>query len=230
MNEGIVISASLACADFGYLRKTIEELEFAGVNMLHFDVADGSFAPTFIMGPPILASLRKYTSLPFEVHLACWNPQKFVKQFVDAGANYIAFHIETTQEPQRMIDLIRREGVEPAIALHPQSPEDIVSDECLRSVPWVLVLTVFPGFAGQPFLMETLEKIGKLSHRIQRLGFSCAIEVDGNVNEHTIPKVVDRGARMLIGGSSGLFRADRSLAISVEVMQRSALSVLERKG
>lgn len=218
----IFISASLACADFGNLERTICELEEGGISFLHFDIVDGSFAPTFIMGPPILKSLRKYASVPFEVHLACWKPEKFVEQFVETGADYIAFHIEASKRPEDLADHIRFLGAKPVVAIAPQTPEQAISDILLQKVDMVLVLTVYPGFVGQPFIPNTISKIENLFRRIALLGLSCLIEADGNINEATIPSVVRAGAQVLIGGTSGLFRKDRSIKESLTIIKRQA--------
>jgi ribulose-phosphate 3-epimerase len=218
----VFLSASIACADFGHLAEQIRELEEAGVAFLHFDVVDGQFAPTFIMGPPVLASLRPYTKIPFEVHLACWNPEKYVEQFVQAGADYIAYHIEATKDAEHLAGIIRLAGAKPIVALRPETPPEAISDSLLAQVDMVLVLAVHPGFAGQRFIPETVEKIRALARRIGALGLNCPIEVDGNVNERTIPGVVEAGAQVLIGGTSGLFRKDRTLKESVRIMREVA--------
>lgn len=219
----ILISASLACADFGYLAKTIRCLEEAGVSFFHFDVADGSFAPTFILGPPVLASLRKYTQIPFEVHLACWNPERYIEEFVRAGANYVAYHLEATDDPDKVADLISSNGAKPVVALRPETPVEIISDSLLCKVSMVLILTVHPGFAGQKLIPGTISKIEKLSKRIQERGYKCFIEADGNINETTIPAIVKAGANVLIGGTSGLFRKDRNLRESVAILKEKAV-------
>jgi ribulose-phosphate 3-epimerase len=218
----VLVSASIACADFGHLAEQIRELEEAGVALLHFDVVDGQFAPTFIMGPPVLASLRPYTKIPFEVHLACWNPEKYIEQFVQAGADYIAYHVEATADPGYLAGVIRSKGAKPVVALRPETSPEAISDALLAQVDMVLVLAVHPGFAGQRFIPGTVEKIRRLARRIEGLGLGCLIEVDGNVNEQTIPEVVEAGARVLIGGTSGLFRKDRSLKASVQMMREAA--------
>ncbi len=222
----VFISASLACADFGYLAETLRVLEEAGVAFFHFDVADGSFAQTFLLGPSVLTSLRKYTRVPFEAHLACWSPERFIPQFVTAGADYIAYHLEATGEPEKVADIIRESGARPVLALRPETPAEAVEDSLLAKVDMVLVLTVQPGFAGQKFIPETLEKMRKLLQRIQSLGYPCLIEADGNICETTIPSVVRAGARVLIGGTSGLFRNDRGLQESVMLLRNSACNAL----
>lgn len=222
----IFVSASLACADFGYLADTLRELEEAGIAFFHFDIVDGHFAPTFIMGPPVLASLRKYSQVPFEAHLACWQPERFIDQFVEAGADYIAYHLEATEMPESVAEAIRRRGARPVLALCPETPAEAVSDELLEKVDMVLVLTVRPGFAGQKFIPETAEKIRILAQRMQSLGVRCLIEADGNICEDTIPDVVRAGARVLIGGTSGLFRKDRSLRDSVAILKKQAHDAL----
>ncbi len=225
----IFISASLACADFGHLADTIQELEEAGVTLFHFDVVDGHFAPTFIMGPPVLASLRKYSQVPFEAHLACWHPERYIEQFVEAGADHIAYHLEATERPESLADVIREKGARPVLALRPETPAEAVSDMLLEKVDMVLVLTVHPGFAGQRFIPETVEKIRKIAQRIQSLGIHCLIEADGNICEDTVPKVVQAGARVLIGGTSGLFRKDRSFRESVAALKKRAYEALEEE-
>ncbi len=228
-DQEIIISASVACADFGYLANTLKELEEAGVGLLHFDIVDGSFAPTLIMGPAILASLRKYSNLPFEAHLACWNPEKFIGQLVKAGADYIAFHLEATDHPEDLADFIRSQGVKPVIALKPETPARALTEQLIEKVDMLLVLTVHPGFAGQEFIFETLDKIEELAERVYKVNPYCLIEADGNINKNTIPQVVERGARVLIGGSSGLFVKGMNFKESVYLMKHSAKEVL-RKG
>jgi len=223
MKDGIHISASMACADFGHLAREIQELEEGGVSFFHFDIVDGQFASTFIMGPPVLSSLRRYTRVPFEAHLACFHPEKYLQQFVEAGADYIAYHVEATPNPEGFAEAIRLAGAKPVAALRPETPAEMISDALLSEVEMVLVLAVYPGFAGQPFLPGTTAKIRQLAQRIVNLGLHCDIEVDGNVNERTIPEVVEAGARVLIGGSSGLFRPERNLQESLRVMRETAL-------
>lgn len=228
MRDRVIVSASIACADFGCLKQTFEELEESGVELLHFDVVDGHFAPTFIMGPPVLASLRKYTSLPFEAHLACYHPEKFLSQFKDAGTDYFAFHFEVVEDPLRFASLVKESGMKPVVALCPETPQEKLNDDLLSLVDMILILAVKPGFAGQRFNEGVLPKIGALARRLETVNPGCLIEVDGNVNEATIPEVVKQGARVLVGGTSGLFRKDRSIEQSVKAMRNSALRILKR--
>ncbi len=225
----VFISASLACADFGYLADTMRKLEEVGVAFFHFDVVDGHFAPTFIVGPPVLASLRKYSQIPFEAHLACWQPERYIEQFVEAGADYIAYHLEATEKPESLADTIREKGARPVLALCPETPAEAVSDALLEKVNMVLVLTVHPGFAGQKFIPETVGKIQKLAQRIRFLRTHCLIEADGNICEDTVPNVVRAGARVLIGGTSGLFRKDWSFGESVAILKRQAYDTPEEE-
>jgi len=217
-----IVSASLACADFGHLADVIAELDEAGVGLYHFDVVDGRFSPTFIMGPAILASLRHYSKTPFEAHLACWEPEKYIDQFAEAGTDYFAFHLEATVDPVYTASLVRNNGMLPVLGLRPETPAEAVTEEIIKEVDMILVLTVHPGFAGQAFLPEVLEKLEKLSRAIARINPGCLLEADGNIHEMTIPEVTKRGARVLIGGTSGLFRRDRSLAESIRIMKNSA--------
>lgn len=217
-----IVSASIACADFGHLAGTIQELERAGVELFHFDIVDGRFSPTFITGPPVLASLRKYTRLPFEAHLACWNPEAFIEQFAEAGTDLFAFHLEAVEDVVKTAESIRIQGMKPVLALRPETPAEAVTETMIAAVSMLLVLTVNPGFAGQQFQPSVLDKISLLKEISDRANPECLIEADGNIHEGTTPEVVHRGARVLIGGTSGLFRAERTFEESVRLMKKAA--------
>jgi len=226
----IKISASMACADFICLERDIRQLEEAGVCMLHFDVVDGSFADTFIMGPPIIQSLRPFTKLIFDVHLMIYNPAKFIRQFVEVGSDYICFHLEACDNPVEVAEKIKSSGIKAALALCPETPAEKVKEELLRLVDMVLVLTVHPGYAGQPFISYTLDKIKKLYSLKEKMGLmDLDIAADGNINPKTIPSVVKAGANVLVGGSSGLFVKGKSIKECAKAMFDAAYNALEEK-
>lgn len=195
--------------------------------MLHFDVVDGSFADTFIMGPSIIKNIRPLTRLPFDVHLAIWHPYKFIEQFVEAGCEYIGIHIEAADDIKKVLRRIKGLGSKPILILRPETPVKKIKEEILHMVDMVLLLTVHPGYSGQSFIPSTVDKIRQLSNLLERTGLSCLdIAVDGNINPNTIPSVVKAGANILIGGSSGLFVKGKSIENCVKSMIAMAQQAL----
>ena len=224
----IKISASMACANFACLEKDIHDLEEAGVSMLHFDIADGSFADTFIIGPSIIKNIRYLTRIPFDVHLAVWHPCKFIEQFIEAGSEYIGVHIEATDDIKKVLRRINDLGSRSILAFCPETPIEKIKEELFYMVDMILLLTVHPGYAGQSFISPTLNKIRQLSNLLERTGLShLDIAVDGNINPKTIPSVVKAGANVLIGGSSGLFIKGRPIKNCVKLMSEAAHQALQ---
>jgi len=228
----IKISASMACANFACLGKDIRDLEEAGVSMLHFDIADGSFADTFIMGPCIIENIRHLTKLPFDAHLAVWHPYEFVEQFVEAGCEYISVHVEAADDIKKVLRRINDLGSKSILSLCPETPIGKIEEEILYMVDMVLILSVHPGYAGQAFIPSTIDKIRQLSNLLERRGLShLDIAVDGNINPTTIPLVVKAGANVLIGGSSGLFIRGKMIKDCARGMMETAhRSLQEKKG
>jgi ribulose-phosphate 3-epimerase len=200
----VKLSASVICADLSDLASQIHELEEAGVDMLHFDVMDGHFVPNLGLGPVIVEHVRKLTSLPFEVHLMISNPERYVERFVEAGCQIIAAHVEVSPDFRKLAAQIRRLGAVPAIALNPETPVEQI-ESFLDDVSQVLVMTVEPGFAGQPFVKHTIGKIRKVRDTILRRKLGVEIAADGNVSFENAPAMVSAGADVLICGTSSLF-------------------------
>jgi len=199
--------------------------------MLHFDITDGSFADTFIMGPSIIKNIRPFTKIPFDAHLAVWHPYKFIEQFVEAGCEYIGVHIEAVDDIEKILRRINELGSRPILALRPETPIEKIKEKILHMVDMILILTVHPGYAGQPLIPSTVNKIRQLSNLLERRGLSnLDIAVDGNINPSTIPSVVKAGANVLIGGSSGLFVKGRSIKNCVKLMVETAHQALREKG
>jgi len=163
-------------------------------------VMDGHFVPNITMGPPVVASIRKVTSLPLDVHLMIEDPDAYIQPFVDAGADWISVHVETCPHLDRTLQLIRSCGAKPGVVLNPATSLSTL-DEVLRIVDHVLVMTVNPGFGGQRFLPYTLEKVQRLRKVIQHKGLSARIEVDGGVSLENVPDLVKSGANILVVGS-----------------------------
>ncbi len=211
------VSASILSADFGNLEREFRRAEASGCDMVHFDVMDGHFVPNLSYGVPVLKSIRKYCSLPFDVHLMITDPLKFIDAFADAGADHITFHQEVGSDPEEVIAKIRSRGLTAGISVKPKTPVELVYP-LLKQLDMVLIMTVEPGFGGQGFIPETLEKISALRSEAQRQGVELDIEVDGGIGFNTSPKVRHAGANVLVSGSY-LFKAD-DMAAAVASMRR----------
>lgn len=201
----VKLSASIMCADFSYLREDIERLEKGGIDYLHFDIMDGHFVPNFTMGPDVLKTVRKLTSLFFDTHLMIENPDEYIPMFIEVGSNLIFFHIETSLHPERTIQLIKEQGAKPGIALNPTTPLCKLN-YLLAKVSSVLIMGVEPGFAGQTLIPTTIPKIRSLKKMIEERNLNVDIEVDGNISFTNAPLMVEAGANVLVCGTSSIFK------------------------
>ncbi len=215
------LAASVSCFNLYNLASQVPLLEEAGIDLLHFDVVDGRFNDCIILGTPTLQALRPHTTLPVEVHLGVYEPEKYIRQFADAGADYIAVHYEVLKEPLKVFDEIIKAGAKPLLALRAETDVDEGIIKLLPYVDWIIKLTVNPGYSGQSFQPETVEKIRRLRSAIEGTGLNVGIEADGNINPRTIPTVVKAGADMLTGGTSGLFLPGRSIKESAVEMLKA---------
>ncbi|MBI2580877.1 ribulose-phosphate 3-epimerase [Candidatus Woesearchaeota archaeon] len=195
----VKIAPSILSADFGKLADEIRRVE-KYVDMLHIDVMDGHFVPNITFGPPVVRSIRVVTKLPFDVHLMVENPDNYVEQFIDAGANLITVHAETAVHLNRTISNIRKKGAKVGVALNPSTPLTAL-DHVLPDIDMVLIMTVNPGFGGQSFIKSMLPKIKALRQMIDRAKLDVEIEVDGGINGDTARQVVAAGADILVAGS-----------------------------
>lgn len=211
------VSASILSADFGNLEKELKRAEAAGCDLIHFDVMDGHFVPNLSYGVPVLKSIKQYTAVPFDVHLMITDPLKYVDAFADAGADHITFHEEIDGDVHEVIEKIRSRGLTVGISVRPKTPVEAVFPY-LRDIDMVLIMTVEPGFGGQGFIPETLDKIAALRAEADRLGIGCDIEVDGGIGYNTSPKVRAAGANVLVSGSY-LFKAE-DMAAAVQSLRR----------
>jgi len=206
----IEIVPSILSADFARLAEEIAIVESAGVRMVHLDVMDGHFVPNITIGPPVIAKLRKYSSLVFDAHLMIAEPDEYAERFVEAGADHITFHIEVADEPQRLIDKLHKLGCSAGICLNPETPVEAI-EGVAPLCDMVLVMTVRPGFGGQEFMPEAAKKIAKVREIV---GSDIRIEVDGGIDPQTTPIVVSYGADTLVAGNAIFAKSDRIAAIN----------------
>lgn len=208
----IEILPSLLSADFARLGAHIAEVEAAGATMLHFDVMDGHFVPNLTMGTPVLQSIRKITRAHLDVHLMITNPDAFVPVFVEAGADSVSVHQEACPHLDRTLRLIQSEGALAGVVLNPSTPVSTL-DEVLDVVDFVLIMSVNPGFGGQKFLQNSLNKVRQLAERRHRLGLSFKIEIDGGIGASNAADAVRAGAEWLVAGNSVFGAPDPGAAL-----------------
>ena len=206
----IEIAPSILDADFARLADEIAAVEAAGVKIVHLDVMDGHFVPNITIGPPVIAKLRKESSLVFDSHLMISEPAEYAERFVEAGVNHITFHIEAADEPEELIDKLHKQGVTAGICLNPETSVEAIR-EFAPLCDMVLVMTVQPGFGGQKFMPEAAKKIVEVRKIV---GPEIRIEVDGGIDLHTAPIVVSYGADTLVAGHAIFSKADRVAAIN----------------
>ena len=197
----IQISPSILSADFSQLGSEIKKLEEGGADLIHVDVMDGHFVPNLTIGPPVIKSLRKYTNLPFDVHLMISPVHKYIKNFSDAGSDIITIHPEATEDVKDSIDLIKSLGKKVGLSLNPDTPIEII-ENYFEEINLVLVMTVYPGFGGQKFISKILEKIKNLKKIKDEKKFKFDIEVDGGINFENNNMVINAGANILVSGTT----------------------------
>lgn len=211
----IKISPSLLSCDFTCMGEESDAMKTAGADMLHLDIMDGHFVPNITFGPPVVAALRKTSTLPFDVHLMITNPFDYIDAFAKAGASIITFHVESDSDINETISKIKANGIGCGLVLKPETPVSGL-EKYLPDLNMVLVMTVEPGFGGQKFMPDMLRKI----ERIRSLAPDLDIEVDGGIDATTAPLVVNAGANVLVAGSALFSQPDYRLAI--EKLRRAA--------
>ena len=197
----MILSPSLLSADFGRLAEELTTLETAGLEWVHWDVMDGLFVPNITVGPVVIKALRKHSKLFFDVHLMIERPERYLAQFIDAGADMVCVHAEATIHLERTVSEITRLGAKPAVALNPATPLSMV-EYLLPELSMVLIMSVNPGFGGQSFIPFCLDKTRSLKKMITTLGLSTLIQVDGGITVENCGELVHAGADVLVSGSA----------------------------
>ncbi|MCQ2240470.1 ribulose-phosphate 3-epimerase [Treponema sp.] len=195
------LSPSLLSADFGDLKGALKLIEEKGSSYVHVDVMDGHFVPQVSYGQPVISSIRKYSKLPFDVHLMVEKPESSIDSYIEAGADLVTFHIEATVHADRCIQMIHEKGKKAGIAICPATPVSAIK-EILPFVDLVLVMTVNPGWGGQKLIPYTLKKVKELADIQKEKDYNFLISVDGGVNQDTLKDVVDAGTDIVVSGSS----------------------------
>jgi ribulose-phosphate 3-epimerase len=208
------VAASLLACDLAHVSDEVASAEAAGADLLHFDVMDGHFVPNLTFGPELCAAVRRLSKLPLDVHLMVTNPDSLLEPFAQAGANRIAVHVEGAPNLHRTLTHIRRLGAQPGVAINPATPVSAL-DEIWAFVDFVLVMSVNPGFGGQHFIPEVLEKVGRIRSARDQHGGAVELAVDGGVDADNAPALRSLGVNVLVAGTA-VFRTDqRRTAIAV---------------
>ncbi len=208
----IKIAPSILSCDFARLGEEAAAIQAAGGDWLHVDVMDGHFVPNISLGIPVVQSLRKATNMPLDVHLMISDPGAYIPQFAKAGSDWITFHVESEGDPVKNIQLIHSLGVKAGISISPDTPVQVL-DPLLPLVDLVLVMTVRPGFGGQSFMADMMDKLDYITKKCLQLGISPQLEVDGGISRETAGIAAAHGARILVAGSAVFGKPDYRVAI-----------------
>jgi len=206
-----LVAPSILSADFANLQSEVERVTAAGADWIHVDVMDGQFVPNLTIGAPVVKSLKRVSKLPLDVHLMIVEPERYIKDFAKAGADYLTIHVESTGQPEHVLREIKSLGVKPGLTLKPETPVEALFP-LLKFADLILIMTVNPGFGGQIFMQDQVEKIAAVRSELKRIGHSALIEVDGGINAETAQQVT--GADVLVAGNY-IFANDVREAIQV---------------
>ena len=215
----IKLAPSILSADFARLGEQVAEVTRAGADYIHVDVMDGHFVPNITIGASVVASIRPLTSLPLDVHLMVEHPERYISEFVHAGADIITVHVEACPHLHGTIQLIKKLGARAGVSLNPPTPIGAV-EEFLHHVDLVLIMSVNPGFGGQSFIPETLPRIAKMRKILDDRGLSAELEVDGGITADNAPDIVKAGANVLVAGNS-IFGAEEGIRQALQRLREA---------
>ena len=215
----IQISPSILSADFSELGSEIKKLEKSGADMIHVDVMDGHFVPNLTIGPPVIKSLRKFTNIPFDVHLMISPVHKYIKDFAEAGADIITIHPEATDNLNESINEIRKFNKKVGVSLNPDTDISVIENN-LQDIDLVLIMSVYPGFGGQKFISNVIEKIKKLYEIKKKLNLNFDIEVDGGINFSNSETVINAGANILVSGTTIFKENNGNIKKNIELLKK----------
>ncbi len=210
----IKLAPSILSADFSRLGEQVAEVSRAGADYIHVDVMDGQFVPQITIGAVVVSSIKRWTKVPLDVHLMIKNPERQVEQFIAAGADIVVVHVEACHHLHRVLQQIKENGAKAGVALNPATPVESVR-EVLPMADLVLVMTVNPGFAAQPFIQETMGKIGRMRAEMDKLDSKAELEADGGINADNAGAVARAGATLLVAGNA-IFGSGEGIAAAME--------------
>ena len=201
-----ILSPSILSADFTILGDELRCIDEAGSEYIHIDVMDGIFVPSISYGMPVIKSIRKATKKVFDVHLMITEPERYINEFVESGADIITFHVEATKDPGKVIDMIHEKDLKAGISVKPKTPLEAI-EPYLEKIDMLLIMSVEPGFGGQAYIEGSTEKIRVAREMVKAHGLETDIQVDGGINLQNLPEVLEAGANIIVAGSS-VFKGD----------------------
>jgi len=217
MNQ-IKISPSILSCDFSEIGKEIEKLNHSGADLIHVDVMDGHFVPNLTFGPPVIKKIKKCSNLPFDVHLMISPVEKYIKDYAEAGADIITFHPEATEDIGKTIEVIRSYNKKVGISLNPETPSSVI-EGYLKKIDLILIMSVNPGFAGQKFMPEVLEKVKFFRSKINNEKLNIDIEIDGGIDFETAPLAIKAGANILVSGTT-IFKGGNNISENIKNLRK----------